>query len=73
MKSFRLLVSLLVISFSLGVHISKHYYQPQIEVLTKQLDRTQKQLDRTQKQLKKAKQENADKTSRIAELTGNGG
>ena len=66
MKSFRLLISLLVISFSLGVHISKHYYQSQIEVLTKQLDRTQKQL-------KKVNEENADKTSRIAELTGNGG
>ena len=62
----RLLVSLLVISFSLGVHISKYYYQQQIEVLTKQLDKTQKQL-------KKVNEENADKTSRIAELTGNGG
>ena len=66
MKSFRLLVSLLVISFSLGVHISKQHYKPKIEGLTRELDRTQKQL-------KKANEEIADKTSRIAELTGNGG
>ena len=66
MKSFRLLVSLLVISFSLGVYISKQHYQPQINRLTRQLDRTQKQL-------KKINEETADKTSRIAELTGNGG
>ena len=31
------------------------------------------QLDRTQKQLKKVSEESADKTARIAELTGNGG
>ncbi|QBX17983.1 hypothetical protein N2A95_07555 [Streptococcus parauberis] len=40
--------------------------QPQIDGLTNQLDRTQYQL-------KKASEESADKTARIAELTGNGG
>ena len=66
MKRFLLLVSLLVISFSFGVYISKQLYQPQIDRLTRQLDKTQKQL-------KKVTEETADKTSRIAELTGNGG
>ena len=66
MKRFLLLVSLLVISFSFGVYISKQHYKPQIEGITRQLDRTQKQL-------KKANEETADRTSRIAELTGNGG
>lgn len=66
MKRFLLLVSLLVISFSFGVYISKQHYQPQIDRLTRQLDKTQKQL-------KKVTEETADKTSRIAELTGNGG
>ena len=66
MKRFLLLVSLLVISFSFGVYISKQHYQPQIDRLTRQLDRTQKQI-------KKDNEETADKTSRIAELTGNGG
>ena len=66
MKSFLLLVSLLVISFSFGVYISKQHYQPQIDRLTRHLERTQKQI-------KKDNEEIADKTSRIAELTGNGG
>lgn len=39
----------------------------------KQLDGLTKQLTRTQKQLKKVSEESADKTARIAELTGNGG
>ena len=59
MKRFLLLVSLLVISFSFGVYISKQHYQPQIDRLTRQL--------------KKINEETADKTLRIAELTGNGG
>lgn len=59
MKRLVLLISLLIISFSLGVYISNQYYKPQIEGLTKQLDRTQKQLSK--------------KTKLIAELTGNGG
>ncbi len=59
MKRFLLLVSLLIISFNLGVFISNQRYQPQIEGLTKQLERTQKQL--------------SIKTKLIAELTGNGG
>ncbi len=59
MKRFILLLSLLIISFSLGVYISNQHYQPQIEGLTKQLERTQKQLSK--------------KTKLIAELTGNGG
>lgn len=61
-----LLIACLFISFSFGVYISNHHYQPQIDGLTKQLDRTQKQL-------KKVSEESADKTARIAELTGNGG
>lgn len=65
MKRFLLLV-LLIIGFSFGVYISKQHYQPQIEGLTRQLNNTQKQL-------KKVNEENADKTSRIADLTGNGG
>ncbi|WP_269169700.1 hypothetical protein [Streptococcus parauberis] len=40
--------------------------QPQLDGLTNQLDRTQYQL-------KKVSEESADKTARIAELTGNGG
>lgn len=59
MKRFLLLIALLVISFSFGVYISNQHYKPQIEGLTKQLDRTQKQLSK--------------KTKLIAELTGNGG
>lgn len=61
-----LLTVFLFISFSIGVYISDHHYQPQIDGLTKQLDRTQKQL-------KKVSEESADKTARIAELTNNGG
>ncbi|EGE53547.1 hypothetical protein [Streptococcus parauberis] len=61
-----LLAVFLFIIFSLGVYISNVYYQPQIDGLTKQLDRTQKQL-------KKVSEESADKTARIAELTKNGG
>ena len=59
MKNFRLLVSLLVISFSLGVNISNHYNKQQIEVKNKQIEELQKQVSR--------------QTKRIAELTGNGG
>ena len=64
--SFRILVSLLFISFSFGIYISKQHYQPQIVRLTRQLNRTQKQL-------KKVNEEIADMTSKIADLTGNGG
>ena len=59
MKKYRLLVSLLVISFSLGVNISNHYNQQQIKVKNKQIEELQKQVSR--------------QTKRIAELTGNGG
>ena len=58
MKRFILLL-LLIISFSLGVYVTNQHYKPQIDGLTKQLDRTQKQLSK--------------KTKVIAELTGNGG
>lgn len=61
-----LLTVFLFISFNIGVYISNDYYQPQIKGLTNQLDRTQYQL-------KKVSEESADKTARIAELTGNGG
>nr|WP_096633247.1 hypothetical protein [Streptococcus parauberis] len=53
---------MLFVSFNLG----KLSTEPQIDGLTRQLDRTQKQL-------KKVSEESADKTARIAELTGNGG
>ncbi|OHY30915.1 hypothetical protein BI362_00820 [Streptococcus parauberis] len=53
---------MLFVSFQLG----KMSVQPQLDGLTKQLDRTQYQL-------KKVSEESADKTKRIAELTGNGG
>lgn len=53
---------MLFVSFNLG----KMSVQPQIDGLTNQLDRTQYQL-------KKVSEESADKTARIAELTGNGG
>ncbi|EMG25760.1 hypothetical protein K7G42_06955 [Streptococcus parauberis] len=53
-----------------GIWIGSSYqigkYQPQLDGLTRQLDRTQYQL-------KKVSEESADKTARIAELTGNGG
>lgn len=61
-----LLTVFLFISFSFGAYISNDYYQPQLDGLTKQLDRTQYQL-------KKVSEESADKTKRIAELTNNGG
>lgn len=61
-----LLTVFLFISFSIGVYISNHHYQSQIDGLTKQLDRTQKQL-------KKVSEESADKTARIAELNNTGG
>lgn len=47
-------------------HLGKVSVQPQLDGLTKQLTRTQYQL-------KKVSEESADKTARIAELTGNGG
>lgn len=55
-------LGMLFVSFNLG----KVSVQPQLDGLTKQLDRTQCQL-------KKVSEESADKTARIAELTGNGG
>lgn len=55
-------LGMLFVSFNLG----KMSVQPQLDGLTKQLDRTQKQL-------KKVSEESADKTARIAELTENGG
>ena len=62
---------LLMTIFWLGMvfvsfHLGKVSMQPQIDGLTNQLDRTQYQL-------KKVSEESADKTARIAELTGNGG
>ncbi|QBX17932.1 hypothetical protein [Streptococcus parauberis] len=55
-------LGMLFVSFNLG----KMSVQPQLDGLTNQLDRTQYQL-------KKVSEESADKTARIAELTGNGG
>lgn len=55
-------LGMLFVSFNLG----KMSVQPQLDGLTKQLDRTQYQL-------KKVSEESADKTARITELTGNGG
>lgn len=55
-------LGMLFVSFQLG----KMSAQPQLDGLTRQLDRTQYQL-------KKVSEESADKTDRIAELTGNGG
>nr|WP_243619631.1 hypothetical protein [Streptococcus parauberis] len=55
-------LGMLFVSF----HLGRVSVQPQIDGLTRQLDRTQKQL-------KKVSEESADKTARIAELTGNGG
>lgn len=55
-------LGMLFVSFNLG----KMSVQPQIDGLTRQLDRTQYQL-------KKVSEESADKTARIAELTNNGG
>lgn len=55
-------LGMLFVSFNLG----KMSVQPQLDGLTRQLDRTQKQL-------KKVSEESAEKTDRIAELTGNGG
>ena len=52
-----------------GIWIGSSY---QIEKYQPQLDGLTKQLDRTQKQLKKVSEESADKTARITELTGNG-
>lgn len=45
----------------------------QIEVKNKQIDGLHKQLTRTQYQLKRAKKQNVEQTTRIAELTNNGG
>lgn len=57
---------ILLTSIWIGSSYQIEKYQPQIDGLTKQLDRTQKQL-------KKVSEESADKTARIAELTNNGG
>lgn len=57
---------ILLTSIWIGSSYQIEKYQPQIDGLTKQLTRTQKQL-------KKVSEESADKTARIAELTGNGG
>lgn len=55
-------LGMLFVSF----HLGKVSMQPQLDGLTNQLDRTHYQL-------KKVSEESADKTARIAELTGNGG
>lgn len=55
-------LGMLFVSF----HLGRVSMQPQLDGLTNQLDRTQYQL-------KKVSEESADKTKRIAELTGNGG
>lgn len=47
--------------------------EKRLKVKNKQIDGLHKQLTRTQYQLKKVSEESADKTDRIAELTGNGG
>ena len=66
MKRFRLIVSLLVISFSLGVNISNHFNQQQINHIKTELKLKNKQIDELHKQVSR-------QTKRIAELTGNGG
>ncbi|PIA83683.1 hypothetical protein [Streptococcus parauberis] len=57
---------IVTLSYYCGYKEAEKQYQPQINGLTKQLDRTQYQL-------KKVSEESADKTARIAELTNNGG
>lgn len=47
--------------------------EKRLKVKNKQIDGLHNQLRRTQYQLKKVSEESADKTARIAELTGNGG
>ena len=53
-----------------GIGVGSSY---QIEKYQQRNDALHKQLTRTQYQLKKVSEESADKTARIAELTGNGG
>lgn len=75
------LVLIFIASVSIGsvVAVNDHY-KPQItelkselKVKNKQIDGLHKQLTRTQYQLKKAREQNVEQTTRIAELTNNGG
>ncbi|MBY4835820.1 hypothetical protein K6W41_07825 [Streptococcus agalactiae] len=54
------------VGFVFGSDCSSEHYEPQIAGL-------RAQLSRTQKQLKRASEQNQQQTTRIAELTGNGG
>ncbi|WP_203261296.1 hypothetical protein [Streptococcus uberis] len=74
-------VLIFITSISIGsvVAVNDHYkpqltqLKSEIKVKNKQIDGLHKQLKRTQYQLKRAKKQNVEQTSRIAELTGNGG
>lgn len=74
-------VLIFITSISIGSVVAVNdNYKPQITHIkselkekNKQIDGLHKQLRRTQYQLKKVSEESADKTKRIAELTGNGG
>lgn len=70
----------LLIGFSLSLLVSfytveykNHKLEKQVTVLEQRNDGLHKQLQRTQYQLKKVSEESADKTAKIADLTGNGG
>lgn len=65
-KAWIMLILMLIGAFETGYLVAEIKYEPRIAGL-------HKQLTRTQYQLKKVSEESADKTARIAELTGNGG
>lgn len=65
-KAWMMLTLMLIGAFETGYLVAEIKYEPRIAGL-------HNQLTRTQYQLKKVSEESADKTDRIAELTGNGG
>lgn len=76
-----MLVLTLIAIISVGsvVAVNDHYqYQithikSELKVKNKQIDGLHKQLRRTQYQLKRSREQNVEQTSRISELTNNGG
>lgn len=66
LKSWTMLILILIGAFETGYLVAEIKYEPRIAGL-------HKQLTRTQYQLKKAREQNVEQTQKIAELTGNGG
>lgn len=65
-KVLIILILMQIGAFEVGYLVAEIKYEPRIASL-------HKQLRRTQYQLKRAKKQNVEQTTRIAELTNNGG